>query len=218
MVENKKCAPLFSIVGVDGSGKTTITRWLERELISHGLNTVAVWSRFQNYSSKPLLAMTRLTGHNYYRQIDGVLFGYHSFEHLAGYRELFAILQAIDVNIAAYRRIHRKRRKASAIICERGPWDTLVDVISDTGLNWMLKPRIGRLYGFFMHRQSSVLLISRSLKSILLARPELKYDPKLKKRMRLYFKLAAQNNWAVIDNNGPLEMTKDQIRKVIGLG
>ena len=96
---------LISIVGVDGSGKTTLASWLVDELAAQGHRPVLVWSRFRNYLSKPLLALTRLTGHNYYRTVDGVKFGFHDFERLVGYRELFAVLQAIDVNIAAYARI-----------------------------------------------------------------------------------------------------------------
>ena len=92
---------LISIVGVDGSGKTTLASWLSDELSAQGREPVLVWSRFRNYLSKPLLALTRITGHNYYKTIDGVKFGFHDFERLVGYREIFALLQAVDVNIAA---------------------------------------------------------------------------------------------------------------------
>lgn len=208
---------LISIVGVDGSGKTTLANWLAEELAAQGRQPVLVWSRFRNYLSKPLLALTRLTGHNYYRTINGVRFGFHDFERLAGYRELFALLQAVDVNIAAYHRIHRLRSHSDVLICERGPWDTLVDVASDTGLAWLPASGLGNTYSLLMRRDARVLWVSRDRESILRTRPELVHDHKLPARMEAYGQLAALHGWDVVDNNGTLESTKQQIREALGL-
>lgn len=208
---------LISIVGVDGSGKTTLANWLADELSSRGRNPVLVWSRFRNYLSKPLLALTRMTGHNHYKTIDGVRFGFHDFERLVGYRELFALLQAIDVNIAAYTRIHRLRNRSDVVICERGPWDTLVDVTTDTGLSWLPSSRLGRVYSLMMRRGACVLWVSRARENILATRPELTHDYKLPVRMTVYGQLAAQHGWCVINNDGSLDAAKEQIRRALGL-
>ena len=208
---------LISIVGVDGSGKTTLANWLRDELAKQGRQPVLVWSRFRNYLSKPLLALTRLSGHNYYKTFDGVRFGFHDFERLAGYRELFALLQAVDVNIAAYWRIHRLRNISDVLICERGPWDTLVDVTSDTGLAWLPGSPLGNAYGSLMRRDARVLWVSRDKQSILRTRPELVHDHKLPIRMTVYAQLAALHGWDVIDNNGTLDAARQQIRAALGL-
>jgi hypothetical protein len=208
---------LISIVGVDGSGKTTLANWLAEELAVSGRHPVQVWSRFRNYLSKPLLGLTRLTGHNYYRTFAEVRFGFHDFERLVGYRELFALLQAADVNIAAYLRIHRLRNTADVLICERGPWDTLVDVTSDTGLTWLPASWLGNIYSLLMRRDGQVLWVSRDRENILRTRPELVHDHKLAPRIMAYGQLAALHGWDVIDNNGTLESTKQQIREALGL-
>lgn len=208
---------LISIVGVDGSGKTTLANWLIEELAGLDYRTEVVWSRFRNYLSKPLLAITRLTGHNYYKTIEGVKFGFHDFERLYGYREVFALLQAVDVNIAAYKRIYKLRNKVDAVVCERGPWDTLVDVTADTGLAWLPESRLGHLFGLFMRRDAQVIWISRERDNILKTRKELVHDHKLLPRMQVYEHLARANNWDVIDNNGDLEDAKNQIREALKL-
>lgn len=213
----RRLPTLISIVGVDGSGKTTLANWLAGELAAQGCEPVLVWSRFRNYLSKPLLALTRLTGHNYYKTLDGVKFGFHDFERLVGYRELFAALQAIDVNIAAYARIHRQRMRSDMVICERGPWDTLVDVTADTGLSWLPTSPLGSLYSLLMRRDARVLWISRGRDSILRTRPELVHDHKLGPRMAVYARLAERHAWHVIDNNGTLDEAKVQIRAALGL-
>ncbi len=214
---NKHVPSLISIVGVDGSGKTTLANWLMQELASLQLKPEVVWSRFRNYLSKPMLALTRVTGHNYYKTIDGVKFGFHDFEKLYGYRELFAVLQVFDVNIAAYKRIHSLRDKVDVVVCERGPWDTLVDVAADTGLDWLPESRLGRMYGLFLRRDARVIWISRERDNILATRKELEHDHKLLPRMRLYKQLAKIHNWDVIDNNSDLESAKEQIRAVLNL-
>lgn len=218
MAEPQQSLPsLISIIGVDGSGKTTLTNWLAEELEMHGRKPVLVWSRFRNYLSKPLLALTRLSGHNKYKTIDGVRFGFHDFESLPVYREFFAVLQAIDVNIAAYARIQRLRKQADLLICERGPWDTLVDVTADTGLTWLPASLLGSAYTLQMQHDARVLWISREQENILRTRPELVHDHKLPQRMALYARLAKRHRWEVIDNNGTLDEAKEQIRAALRL-
>jgi len=138
------------------------------------------------------------------------------FEHLVGYRELFALLQAIDVNIAAYARIQRVRERSDVVICERGPWDTLVDVTADTGLAWLPASPLGAAYSLLMRRDARVLLISRDRDSILRTRPELVNDHKLAARMAVYAQLAARYGWHVVDNSRTLEDAKVQIRTALG--
>ena len=66
-----KIPALICITGVDGSGKTSLTNWLLEYLAEQDYKVESVWSRFNNYLSKPLLALTRITGHNHRSNIDG---------------------------------------------------------------------------------------------------------------------------------------------------
>ena len=204
------------MMGVDGCGKTTLVNWLAEDLKKSGYNVKIVWSRFNNYLSKPLLALTRLTGHNRRVTIDGTPFGYHDFEKLYGYKQLFALLQAVDVNISAWWRITRVRRGFNGIlICERGPWDTLVDVVADTGMHGLPESCLGRWYVRSVAKGAETVLIRRSLDNILSSRPALRHDHKLALRMNEYETLSASFGWKVIDNNGTLDEAKEQLRKVL---
>ena len=208
---------LIFITGTDGAGKSCHAQWLVNCLRKRGFKTGLIWSRFNNFLSLPLLALTRLTGHNYYQTIDDTLFGFHDFEHLNGYRHLFAILQAIDVNIASFRNIRGKMKKFDVIVCERGPWDTLVDVIADTGLEALSNNLLGRMFTIQVSKDDKVLLVMRSMNNILRTRPELVSDYKLERKMLIYKHLAAINDWNVIDNNGLMESTRSQISGVLEL-
>ena len=82
-MNSSSAAPeIIAIAGVDGSGKTTLTDWLQEELRARGHAPGFVWSRFNNYLSLPFLAATRVTGHNIYRDHEGVRMGFHDFEAL----------------------------------------------------------------------------------------------------------------------------------------
>ncbi|MFQ5644536.1 MAG: hypothetical protein ACE5FQ_12695, partial [Thiogranum sp.] len=160
MVDLDRLPKIIFIAGVDGCGKTTLSRWLDEYLLSEGVRTSVVWSRFNNYLSKPLLALTRFTGHNYRKTIDGEKFGFHDFEGLHIYNRVFVLLQAIDVNIATYLKIRRPLQATDVLVCERGPWDTLVDVMADTGMEGLGASPVGRLYTALVRDNTTVLCIS----------------------------------------------------------
>jgi hypothetical protein len=209
--------PLIFITGADGVGKSHIARWLVKRLLERGLKVGLVWSRFSNFLSKPLLALTRLSGHNFYKTIDGVLFGFHNFENLYGFRYLFALLQAIDVNIAAIKDIRSIRHRFDILVCERGPWDTLADVIADTGLDNLVKGGLSKLFTVQIRDGAKVILVRRSKENIFQSRPELVHDFKLDRKLAIYNRLAQANRWTIIDNNQSIETTYKEIARLLEL-
>jgi hypothetical protein len=70
---------LVAFCGVDGTGKSFLLAHLREHYAKAGVPSRHVWSRFRNYLSKPFLALTRLTGHNYKVEEKGIRIGYHDF-------------------------------------------------------------------------------------------------------------------------------------------
>ena len=212
-----KISPLIFITGTDGAGKSVLSEWLVQYFKEQGFKAGLVWSRFNNLLSKPLLGLARLTHHNYYKKIDGVLFGFHDFVHLECFRHLFALLQAIDVNLAAFRDMRKARQSYDIIVCERGPWDTIVDVIADTGFDNLSNTLLGRVFTIQVRTRSIVIFIDRSKDNIFSSRPEMVHDDKLEKKIEIYSRLAKENGWFVVDNNQSLAAAKRQIRQILGI-
>jgi thymidylate kinase len=201
---------------VDGCGKTTLCRSLEAELSQNGIATQVVWSRFRNYLSKPLLGLSRLTGHNRRFYAKGEWIAHHDFSALPVFREAFALFQAVDVNIGAYFHITRPRLRWPGVsICERGPWDTLVDVMADTGLDKMMTSLVAKWYVRQMAAARLVIWIRRDPEAIFRSRPALHEDPTILRRAELYERLAVQEGWFVVDNNGSLEQAKAALRDAL---
>ena len=207
MAEDMARPPMIVLVGVDGSGKTSICRKTMDALTAERIKASVVWSRFSNYLSKPLLAVTRLTGHNRRFVAGGEKLAHHDFSRLVGYRELFVALQAIDVNIGAALRIgrHWRRTDLHLIICERGPWDTVVDVLADVGGHVGSYPFFQKLATWQLRKAVKVVLVRRDCEKIFDSRPGLRHDPTLVQRAQLYEAFAERLGWAVVDNNGSLE-------------
>lgn len=208
---------LIFITGADGVGKSSIARWLVERLMAQGTRAGLVWSRFGNFLSKPFLALTRLSGHNFYKTFDGVLFGFHNFENLYGFRYLFALMQAIDVNIAALKNIRSAKKRYNVLVCERGPWDTLADVIADTGLDNIYDGVLSRLFTAQVRDGTKVILVKRSKENIFQSRPELIHDYKLDRKLDIYNHLAAVNRWSIVDNNYSIEAAQNEILKLLQL-
>jgi len=195
---------IIAFVGPDGCGKSTLARIAAEEMTKHGFQAQIVWSRFNNYFSKPLLGLARLTGHNRREVHDGAEFGYHDFQSSGWLRYPFIFLQTIDVNIATFIKIKRTEKETDILIFERSPWDTLADIILDTGCENLPNNIWGRWIISQISNCGPVFFIQRSKESILRSRPELKHDRTLDRKISIYAKLATVCKWDTLDNNRSL--------------
>jgi hypothetical protein len=205
---------IIAVCGVDGSGKSTVCGWLRDELGARGYAPGFVWSRFNNYISVPFLAASRLSGHNEYREHAGVRMGFHHFERLPlPLRYLFIGTQAVDVNLATWFKVYRPSRHTRVTICERGPWDTLVDVAADTAIDSLICPPMSKLFCGLIAGRTDIAVIDRNVDLIEDYRPELKFDNKLRARQRLYRRLAEIGGWKVVENNGDLDNARKEFSR-----
>lgn len=203
---------IIVITGIDGSGKTTLTDWLSDELVKRGHKPRFIWSRFNNYLSIPFLAITKLTGHNYYENNDNVRMGYHDFEKFPLLiKYLFIWLQIIDVNIATFFKINRPSKKHDLTICERGPWDTLVDVRADTEIIKLNNALYRKFFFGQLNKLIDVVLIDREIDNIESVREELKYDTKLRDRQQYFRELAKAGDWTILNNNRTISDAKNEL-------
>ena len=212
---------IIAFVGSDGCGKSTMARIAAEECAKRGLRARVVWSRFNNILSKPLLALTRCTGHNHREVHDSVIFGYHDFHTTAWLRYPFILLQTIDVNIAHLIKAKLVEKHADILIFERSPWDTLADIILDTGCHSIATNFWGRWITSQVRSRGPVFWVNRAKDAILCSRPELKFDKKLDEKINIYKELAVIYGWDCFENDRPLGVVAqecaEKVRQLVGL-
>lgn len=201
------------LTGVDGSGKTFFARQLIDALTSRGFRVIHVWSRFNNYLSKPLLAIARGMGLNYYETRDGVKIGYHDFEKNPIIAFLFVWLQLFDVWIASVAKFWTPLifKDHVLIVSDRGPHDTLMDVVLDTGKEDLPYTFLGKLYCRAIPFRHKILFINRKREKIESSRPDIKVDRKFPRRLNLYLRHQENLGFCAISNDGNPDQTLSQI-------
>lgn len=137
--------------------------------------------------------------------------GYHDFAHVPWLRWLFPKLQAIDVNLATRCKLLKAARNGDVIVFERGPWDTLADVMLDVGDANLPDSCWGRWITRSVRRRGPVFWIARDREQILSCRPELEFDGNLDRKIQIYRELSRLPDWQVIDNNRPLPVVLREI-------
>lgn len=205
-----KNSKLVIMTGIDGAGKTLYAKRLVKELKKIGVEIEYIWSRYNNFFSKPLLALTYLTGHNYREYHQGFRFGYHDFGRSKTISWLFTFLQAIDLNLATRVKINRQLKGANYLVCDRGPYDTLIDVMLDTGRD-LLNGKQAEKFLKSLPENHLVFYIYRPLTEIYKSRPELKHDKNLPKKYKLYQSCCDYFSWKRIENVGTPETVFNKI-------
>jgi predicted ATPase len=196
---------IICLVGCDGSGKSTLAAFVVEQFKRRGKKPVRVWSRYNHFLSKPLLAFARLAGYSRREVHENTVFGYHDFRRSALLRWPFVLLQAVDVNLAIRRQIRRAARQGDVLVFERSPWDTLADVILDTRCDGLAESRLGRWIVSAVRGRGDVLLITRAEANIVQSRPAMRFDRDLSRKLAIYERLGAAFGWRRIGNDGTLD-------------
>ncbi|MCW9057764.1 MAG: hypothetical protein OQL11_02665 [Gammaproteobacteria bacterium] len=193
------------VMGIDGSGKSTVSEHLAKKLREQGFKVHVEWLRFNHVLSKPLLGLCRLIGLTRYETHDGIRVGYHDFHRSRVISWLFVLFQYLDTLRVKYLKIMpRIRNDSSVLILDRYVYDILVDVMVDTGMDTLHESRIGQAFLRLLPLGSRLILVNRDLDKVLEARPEGRVDQNFIKRYQHYQAISSRANVHTIDNNGQL--------------
>jgi glycosyltransferase involved in cell wall biosynthesis/thymidylate kinase len=204
---------MIALLGVDGSGKTRLADLLRDRLARGAVPHRQVWSRFRNYLSKPLLAVTRLTGHNRKETVGRVRIGYHDF---AGNRLLawaFLALQTVDLALDIAIRFRLRRR--GTIVADRCALDSLVDIAVDTGLDDVVLDRLAPRLVRLLPQPLLAVVVERPAAQIAAQRPDAMADRHFARRRALYARLAERLRLPVLRNDASLEAAIGELSRLV---
>ena len=193
------------VMGIDGSGKTTVSEYLAEQIRARGYRVNILWLRFNHVFSKPLLGLCRILGLTRYQSYDGIRVGYHDFYRSRIISWLFVFGQYLDALRVKYFKIlpHIKADK-SVLILDRYVYDILVDVMVDTRISGLDKGRMGRKFKKLLPPGTLILMVDRELSEILEVRPEGKVDENFETRYQFYKNMDENDGVTTIKNDGSL--------------
>lgn len=204
---------MVALTGSDGAGKTFLLNALRRRLNAVGLPHRHVWTRFRNYLSKPLLGVTRLSGHNRKEDFGGARIGYHEFAGRTWLAWPFLYLQVLDNLLDIWWRYHRSADRR-VVVADRCVYDTLVDLAIDTGLDDVVFGPLGHRLVGLLPAPRLVVVLNRPVAAMRSQRPDVLFDRNFARRRALYQRLAQEFGLPVVENDGPVDMVLDRLERL----
>ncbi|NOY16388.1 MAG: hypothetical protein GXP23_05560 [Gammaproteobacteria bacterium] len=207
---------IIYVMGIDGSGKTTVAEYIAEELRGRGYRTDVRWLRFNHFFSKPLLAFCRVFGFTKYEMAGDIRVGYHEFYRSSLVAWSFVILQYLDalrVKLLYLQTGLWSRNRV--LVLDRYVYDILVDTMIDTRLAGLDKSRIGRAFKRLLPDSTVSVVLHRSRDKVLQARPESAVDREFSDRYAHYDKIRAEGEVHVIDNDGTVEELQQSVKKLL---
>jgi|TARA_B110000971_G_C19942888_1_gene469600 thymidylate kinase len=207
-ISKKKC---ICLSGLDGTGKTYLSTKIIED-IEKKIKIKHIWSRYRNYTSKPLLLITKLTGHNYKEIINGTKIGYHDFHNNKILSILFLFFQWIDQFLEI---IFRFRISKFSLVADRSLIDTLVDISVDTKSEKFIFGFYAKTLFKLMPSNTIYIIIQRDLNLIKKDRPDVFYDKNRKLREELYKKISKIYPIYTVQNNNYSNESLNEIFNII---
>ena len=218
MVTKDKTPELIYIMGIDGSGKSTVSNYIADEYREKGYDVDVVWLRYNHVITKPLLGLCRLIGLTKYETHDGIRVGYHDFYKSTIISFLFISFQYLDAVRVKYTRIVPiLKRSNHIIILDRYVYDILIDLAVDTRKDNMIYSWFGQRFRNLLPKESIIILVRRDLETVLDVRPEGKVDRNFEARYNHYQQLGTNLGIKIINNEGSLEELLSSARSASGL-
>ena len=209
---------IIYVMGIDGSGKSTIAEHLASRYREEGYNVDILWLRFNHVITKPLLAFCRLTGLTKYETVNGIRVGYHNFYKSSIISSLFIFFQYLDAIRVRYTKILPKLKdENNVLILDRYVYDILIDIAVDTGNKKIFQSWMAKKYRELLPENVVTILVQRDLNDILIVRPEGKVDRNFESRYHYFKELEGSSNINTIKNDKALDDLLKEAEKLVGL-
>jgi len=204
------------VTGIDGVGKTTqVDRLVSR--LTPQFRMRRVWLRFPVLVSLPLLVYARIRGHTVYTTDGGVRVGSWEFQDSRLLRSCFPWAQLIDTVLLGAARTCLPRLLGYTLVFERYALDVLVDVMAATKDMTLHRRPVGLCFAALVPKGTRVVILDAPVGEVRLRRADLRIDPALETRARIYRGLAQHHRVRLIDASQTEAHVEEAIRTALGL-
>jgi dTMP kinase len=189
------------ISGIDGSGKTTQIKLLERCLKHKGFKVKGIWFRWVAFISYPILALCRILGYTTWRVVErsGVRYVERRFYLNKTLARLWPWFYAVDVLIHAIFKIFIWIPLGYIILIDRFIPDILIDLMYETKDCRIPRRLAGRLLISLIPKGSKLIIIDVNENTAYNRKHDIPNIHYLKERRRLYLYIAKTLNISIIN-------------------
>lgn len=206
----KGMALCIIISGIDGSGKSTIINETKKALESEGKKVGYVWLRFNHYLTKGMHAIARVLGlsvkvHNEMGDV---------WQHRLYKSQLFCSLYILTTYLDTWvsRLKYNKAAKGKdVVICDRWLTDILVDLATKTHRKDFLDSKWPKRFMKILPKNVLMFVVIRNTEALIDCRLENRVDPDFRFRLEIYKELYKKDYVTVVDNNGTIPESVNQI-------
>lgn len=207
---------LISFSGIDGSGKTTLSKSLVEMLNKNGIKCRYVYGRLQPLLSKPFMWLGRIvflrkTSKNY---VEYSRRKRETMKKFALLSLVYKYILLLDYSLQLLFKIRIPKLLGKSIVCDRYVYDTVInDISADHGLSiHEMKKVIDKLFYFAIRPDIAFLIdlpeeIAYQRKS---DTPSLEY---LRERRKLYLEIAREFRIVVLEGTKELD---ELLKEIVG--
>ncbi|MEM3386086.1 MAG: glycosyltransferase [Nitrososphaerales archaeon] len=181
---------LIFIIGPDGVGKTTQAKILVKVLRNNGIPAEYVWMRWNHKLSLMILALARLL---FLTRIERLgnrkRLAYHYFNRIKPVALIYSYTVVFDTLFSVFTKIYLRLWRGKYVICDRSPYDTLVDLMVSTRNPNLLHSFVGKLLLRVANKAAIVMLTARP-QVLKTRRIDVYYDKDLELKVRFYDELS----------------------------
>lgn len=211
---------LIVFTGIDGSGKTTQSDLLVRNLKRNGVEVLYVWSRWEPFLLRPLIKRWKNKIIKSGSGTEKIKDKKRELMNNPIFRYLWLSVFFIEYGLQIFLKIRLKLLKNQLIISDRIFYDSLIDQAINLGK--MREGLLKNLDSFWMKiifPRPDVVIYVDCPEDIAFLRNITKNDTPnieyLTERRKLYLKLADRYDWVKMDGTLPVEEIAVQIKKLV---
>jgi thymidylate kinase len=189
---------LISFSGIDGSGKTTQVKLLEKQLKQDGIDTLKMWSRWRPLLSLPLLQVLRRAGLVRVHRADFLSIVEFEEPKNDAIASLWCFATQLENFLKTSLKVFFPLTLGRTVICDRYALDLLVDGMSDLH-DPSTRMRLGFKLLRLLPRPDQAFLIDIDAEAAYGRKPDLPSISHNVERIRLYLNLCMQAGVKVMD-------------------
>jgi len=197
---------IICLAGIDGSGKSTHLRRLEKELTDFGLRCKCVWARSAFFFSLPFMMLCRVLGlTEVVSTSSGTKNSIHRYYMCKPVSLVWPWISLVDNLIFAVVHAYLPISMGYTVLLDRSCYDNFVDIMVDTQRFTLDKSFLGLLFKKIVPRSCRVILLDVDENIAFIRKadtPGLEY---LCIRRRIYKALAGVFGTRCITTNGEFE-------------